>query len=101
MLNIRPLSVELAKIAKNELNEVPERIPEDVKALRIWLETQPHLTSNLSDQFLVTFLRGCKYSLERTKEKIDTFFTMKNAMPEILSDRDPTTPLLLELIRLG
>lgn len=101
MLNIRPLSSELAIIAKNELNEVPERIPEDVKAIRTWLDTQPHLNPNLSDQFLVTFLRGCKYSLERTKEKIDTFFTIKNTMPEILADRDPTSPLLLELIRLG
>lgn len=101
MLNIRPLSVELIKIAKNELNEVPERIPEDIKALRAWIDTQPHLNPNLNDQFLVTFLRGCKYSLERTKEKIDTFFTMKTAMPETLANRDPTDPLILELIRLG
>lgn len=101
MLNIRPLSIELTKIAKKELSEVPERIPNDVKALRAWLDTQPHLNPNLNDQFLVSFLRGCKYSLERTKEKIDTYFTMKTAMPEILVNRDPTDPILLKLIRLG
>lgn len=77
MLKIRPLSPELAKIAKNELNEVPEKISDDVRALRTWLDTQPHLNPNLSDQFLVTFLRCCKYSLERTKQKIDAFFSIK------------------------
>lgn len=101
MLNIRPLSADLAKIAKKEINEVPERIPADIKSLRAWLDTQPHLNPNLSDQLLVTFLRGCKYSLERTKEKIDTFFTIKTTMPEVLTERDPTNPVLLELIRLG
>lgn len=101
MLNIRPLSAELSRIAKTELNELPERISEDIKALRTWINTQPHLNTNLSDQFFVTFLRGCKYSLERTKQKIDKFFTIKTAMPELLADRDPTHPILLELIRLG
>lgn len=101
MLNIRPISAELKKIAKNELNEVTERIPEDVKALRAWLDTQPHLNPNLSDQLLVTFLRGCKYSLEKTKQKIDTFFTTKTATPHVLADRDATNSKILELIRLG
>lgn len=100
MLKIRPISAELLITAKEELNEVTDRISKDVDALREWISRQPHLNQNIDDQLLVTFLRGCKYSLERTKLKIDTYFTMKTTMPE-LSDRDPTDPVLLEIIRLG
>lgn len=100
MLKIREISAELAITAKEELNEVTERISSDVDALRQWISKQPHLNPNIDDQLLVTFLRGCKYSLERTKQKIDTYFTIKTTMPE-LSNRDPTDPVLLEIIRLG
>lgn len=102
MANIRPLSNELAKLAKKELNEVPDRIGDDIKALREWLTMQAHLKPVEDDQLLVTFLRGCKYSLEKTKQKLDKYFTIKTSMPEILSNRDPTTDkVLLEIIRLG
>lgn len=100
MLKIRSISSELAKAAKEELKEVTDRIPDDVNALRLWINKQPHLNPNIDDQLLVTFLRGCKYSLERTKEKIDTYFTMKTTIPE-MSDRDPFDPELLEIIRMG
>ena len=34
---------ELAKIAKDEVNEDPERLAEDLQAVKDWLEKQPHL----------------------------------------------------------
>lgn len=101
MSNIRPLSGELAKMAKSELNEVPSRIPEDIQTIRTWISKQPHLKPICSDQFLLNFLRGCKYSLERTKQKIDKHFTIKTTMPEIFAERDPTDPNLLKIIQLG
>lgn len=101
MADIRPLSAELAKKAQEELNEVPERITEDIAALRTWISKQAHLKARIDDQFLVTFLRGSKYSLERAKEKIDLHFTVRTLMPELFKNRDPTDPTLLEIIRLG
>lgn len=53
MANIRPLSVELSK--KAQLNEVPERIPEDIAALKTWISKQAHLKARTDDQFLVNF----------------------------------------------
>lgn len=101
MANIRPLSVELAKKAQEELNEVPERITEDIAALKTWISKQAHLNARTDDQFLVNFLRGSKFSLERAKEKIDLYFTVRKLMPELFINRDPTDPTLLEIIRLG
>lgn len=100
-LQIRELSPELAKKAQEELNEVPSRLADDVRALREWAAKQPHLRARTDDQQLVNFLRGSKHSLERAKEKLDLFYTIRSSMPEIFSGRDPKLARNLELLRLG
>ncbi|KAH8418584.1 hypothetical protein KR222_003034 [Zaprionus bogoriensis] len=87
MAKVRPLSAELRHIAETELNEVEERLPADLQALRDWLAKQPHLKCRQDDQFLVAFLRGCKFSLEKTKSKLDHFYTIKTMMPELFANR--------------
>lgn len=101
MLKIRPVSDELAKIAKEELNEVPKRISDDIASIKEWISKQPHLKPFNDDQLLVSFLRGCKYSLERVKQKLDAYCSFKTTMPELLMNRDPTDPILMKIIRLG
>jgi hypothetical protein len=48
----------------------------------------------------MTFLRGCKFSLEKTKRKLDMYFTMRAAVPEFFNDRDVTRPELKEILDL-
>jgi hypothetical protein len=100
-LQIRPLSPELQKLAHEQLFEEPEKIAEYVEALRVWLKKSPHLRSRSDDQFLVTFLRCCKYSLERTKHKIDMFYTLRTHMPELMQDRDPEKLRLSDIMKTG
>lgn len=100
-LKIRKLSDELQKVAIEELNEVPERMRSDVEALRTWLQQTPHLKSRDDDQFIVTFLRGCKYSLEKAKRKIEMFYTAKTNTPEFFGIRDPTDNSIQEIMQLG
>ena len=52
-------------------------------------------------QWLITFLRGCKFSLERTKEKLDMFYTLRTAVPEFFNNRDPMLPLMQKILQLG
>lgn len=40
------------------------------------------------DARLRTFLRGCKFSLEKVKKKLDMYYTMRNAIPEFFANRD-------------
>ncbi|XP_068144763.1 alpha-tocopherol transfer protein-like isoform X1 [Drosophila tropicalis] len=84
---LRPLSAELRQVAETELNEVVERLPADLDALRDWLSKQPHLKARQDSQFLVAFLRGCKFSLEKTKSKLDHFYTIKTLIPELFANR--------------
>ncbi|XP_019890833.1 alpha-tocopherol transfer protein-like [Musca domestica] len=88
MPQIEPLTPELQKIAMEELGEVPDRIPQDLMALKTWIEQQPHLRARTDDQFLIQFLRGCKYSLEKAKVKIDLYFSMKTKYPQMLAVTD-------------
>lgn len=102
MANIRPLDPLLQKKAIEELNEEPERIPKDLEDFREWIKKSPHIKSrDHDDQFLVNFLRGCKYSLEKAKQKYDLFHTLKTHVPELTRNRDPMDDKVLEIIRLG
>lgn len=98
---IRPLSEELANTAKNELNENPKKIVDDLEALRSWMAKQQHINGRTDDQFLIAFLRGCKYSLERAKEKIDMYYTVRTAIPEFFSARDVHLPKMQAIMELG
>ncbi|EDX16125.1 GD18363 [Drosophila simulans] len=98
---IRPLSPELQKTAVEKLNEVPNKLDDDIAALRDWIKQQPHLKARTDDQFLVNFLRGCKFSLERTKSKIDRFYTLRTKYPEFYLGHNVDEDKALEIFRLG
>ncbi|ALC44043.1 CG33514 [Drosophila busckii] len=98
---IREISPELQEHAVKYLNEVPERIEADLEALKTWIVQQPHLNPRTDDQFLIAFLRGCKYSLEKAKSKIDTFYMLRTKYPEMFNPTDVDNGKLREILRLG
>ena len=53
------------------------------------------------DAFVLAFLRGCKFSLERTKEKMDTFYTVRSACPEFFADWDIKSEVNQGLLQRG
>ncbi|XP_017478935.1 PREDICTED: alpha-tocopherol transfer protein-like [Rhagoletis zephyria] len=100
-LNISPLTPALQHKAIAELNEVPERLAVDIAAFREWLLRQPHLKCRTSDQFLVSFLRDCKFSLEKAKQKLDLYYTLRTAMPDLNQHSFVNDQRLRVIIRLG
>ncbi|XP_075166391.1 alpha-tocopherol transfer protein-like [Haematobia irritans] len=98
---VRPLPPSLQKIATEELHEDPARVADDIQALKTWISQQPHLRARTDDQFLLAFLRGCKYSMEKTKSKIDKYFMLRSKFPELFSLRDIDDPKIREILRLG
>nr|ATY51904.1 CTD6 [Heliconius melpomene] len=99
-MQIRPLCPELEAKARAELNEDPQRIASDVQHIKDWLAKQPHLRARSDDQWIVGFLRGCKYSLERTKEKLDLYYSMRGLAPELFSAK-PSNPMSKEIMNIG
>jgi hypothetical protein len=101
MSNIRVLSHSLQRKAIVELNEVPVNIDSEIDELRSLLCHIPHLNARLDDQFLVTFLRGAKHNVDRALRKVEMFYTCRTSLPELMKNRDPLDPKILEIIRLG
>ncbi|XP_055904366.1 alpha-tocopherol transfer protein-like [Eupeodes corollae] len=101
MRNIRPLTPALVKKASEELNENPNDVQFYLDSLKHWLTRQRHLKSRTHDQFLIAFLRGSKYSLEKCKKKIESFYTYRALMPELFKDRDINDPKVYEILKLG
>ncbi|KAB7496410.1 hypothetical protein Anas_06218 [Armadillidium nasatum] len=83
------------------LNEDLETKEKDIEHIKNWICQQPHFILNLSDFQILRFLRGSKYDLEKTKQKIDSYYSLKSKLPQWFNDRDPETPRLRELIKLG
>ncbi|XP_013105391.1 clavesin-1 [Stomoxys calcitrans] len=88
MLQLMPLSAELQKVAIEELGEVPSRIPQDLENLKLWIKQQPHLRARTDDQFLIQFLRGCKYSLEKAKSKLEYALAVRTKFHEYFQFTD-------------
>lgn len=50
-MSIRPLPKQLQEKAVLELNEVPNRIQQDIDHIREWLSKQPHLIARTGRSF--------------------------------------------------
>ncbi|XP_026473073.1 alpha-tocopherol transfer protein-like [Ctenocephalides felis] len=99
MTLVQPAGDMCVKI-REELREPndEEAVNRDLASVKEWLKLQPHLPKDMDDQRIKTFLRGCKFSLEKVKRKLDMYYTMRNAVPEFFADRDVNRPELKEVM---
>ncbi|XP_050353393.1 alpha-tocopherol transfer protein-like [Nymphalis io] len=89
---------EMWKKIRVELNEDVNTRDQDLTAIKEWLRKQPYLPDEWDEGRIMTFLRGCSFSLEKCKKKLDMYFTMRAACPEFFTNRDINRPELQELI---
>uniref|UniRef100_A0A1B6L485 CRAL-TRIO domain-containing protein n=1 Tax=Graphocephala atropunctata TaxID=36148 RepID=A0A1B6L485_9HEMI len=100
MTLVQPSAEQQVQI-RSELNEDVSTRSQDLEHIKEWLKRQPHLPPFDDDGRIMTFLRGCKFSLEKTKRKLDMYFTMRTAVPEFFNDRDPTKSEIQEVFRMS
>lgn len=84
---------------RKELCEDVNTRDSDLAAIKEWLVKQPHLPDTWDEHRMMTFLRGCKFSLEKCKRKLDMYFTMRTACPELFTNRDINRPELQEIMK--
>jgi len=96
------LDAAILERARVELGEDEQRREQSVAIIREWLKKQPHLVNcPIDDLFIVNYLRGCKYSLEKTKKKVDNTMTMRAALPEFFKGWNPFRPELQAVLKTG
>ncbi|XP_069699160.1 alpha-tocopherol transfer protein-like [Periplaneta americana] len=79
-------------------------IKEAVEMLKDWLQLQPHLPKeegSLHEARLERWLIRCKNSMERTKQSIDMYYTLKSFSPEMMSDYNIQSKWFKTISKLG
>ncbi|XP_063224844.1 alpha-tocopherol transfer protein-like [Bacillus rossius redtenbacheri] len=84
-----PPSPKTQKKLKEALYQDPDTTARDVQHIKDWLAKQPHLPPVNDDVWLERFLYGCKYRLAKCKAVLDMYYTVRGAVPELYSNRDP------------
>lgn len=97
----QPLGGNLERFSECNFNDGPDRIKEDIARIREWQQKQAHLNFTVDDQLILAFLRCSKFSIERTKEKIDNYYTMRTLVPEVLCNRDPFSTEIQAVLNAG
>ncbi|KAJ8938905.1 hypothetical protein NQ318_008658 [Aromia moschata] len=96
------LSEKDGEYAAQYLNETEKSREDGLRQIRKWLnEEKAHLNARLEDKYILPFLRGCKFNLEKTKVKMTNYYTMKKNRPEWFQDRNPELPEIQDLVKLG
>lgn len=98
---VRPISTELKLRAEDELGETSERVEKDLEQFKEWTKKVDYLTCRQDDQFLIAFLRGSKFSIEKAKQKLELYYKRKIVAPEIFPTGKATNPRIIEILRLG
>ncbi|KOB65224.1 putative intracellular [Operophtera brumata] len=99
-MSVRVLPQILAEKARVELNEESGRVKDGLQLMKDWISKQPHLRARTDDQWLLAFLRGCKFSMERAKEKLDLYYSVRYTAPELYKFKH-TDELFDEIFSLG
>merc|ERR1712080_147427 len=93
---------ELAKIAKEEFDEDAEEIHKNVKLIKVWINSTPHLRNIKQDEeYIKYFFRGCNYNLEKTKERLEFFNSVKSCLPAWFDNWDPSQEKVREILDAG
>lgn len=89
------------KFVKEVLNETEETREKCIKEIQQWLLENPKINARSDPGSILTFLRCCKFNVERTKSRIKNYYLMRSEIPEWFASRNPDLPDIQELIKLG
>lgn len=66
------------------------QVEQMVDSLVEWMSKQPHLPHIEDRKMLKKFLINCKYRMQKTKRKLDNYYSARTALPSVYQNRDPT-----------
>ncbi|XP_076256043.1 alpha-tocopherol transfer protein-like [Rhynchophorus ferrugineus] len=82
---------EVYKQMYKDYNKTEEDLDQYVDIMRQWAESQPHFPEVPSKKVLKFVILYNKFSIEKAKQKLDMYYTIRSLMPEIY-DHHPLSP---------
>ncbi|CAG2057075.1 unnamed protein product [Timema podura] len=76
-----------------------KRIKEAVADLQEWIDRSPHLPKVSDPRLLCTLWFRRKCSIERAKESIDTYYSVRGLVPEFFENRNLSSPDLKQAVK--
>ncbi|XP_060533762.1 uncharacterized protein LOC132706435 [Cylas formicarius] len=86
---------EIRNQIQKEFGKTEKDAKECIEIIQKWAETQPHWPQVPSKKLIRTFLFINKFSMEKTKQRLDMYYTMRGLMPEFFNKH----PLSSEMIQ--
>ncbi|XP_044254918.1 retinol-binding protein pinta-like [Tribolium madens] len=84
--------------ALKEYDKTEAAANQDVKTIQIWIKTQRHLPEVMDEAQIINFLFMNKFNMEKTKRKIDTYYTVRTLIPDFFEQANPNSPLMQEVV---
>ncbi|XP_033209460.1 retinol-binding protein pinta-like [Belonocnema kinseyi] len=100
-VDFKLLTAEQQEFAASYLNELEEIRDQKIEEIRQWILKSEDLCARTDDNFILYFLRGCKFKIDRTKWKLRNYHKQRATMTEWFLNRNPLLPHLVELTNLG
>lgn len=87
--------------AETNLNETEESRTSGIQSILQWIEANPAINAKPDPKSILAFLRGCKFNLDHTQEKLTNYYCMRRDIPEWFRNRNPLLAEIQELVKLG
>ncbi|KAJ3629986.1 hypothetical protein MTP99_014345 [Tenebrio molitor] len=81
---------------KNQIRKLYDiseaQIKESVELIKAWIAKQPHLPQNLTDDCIEKVLLRNKYRVERTKQKLDNYYSLRGHNRDLIRGFENVVP---------
>ncbi|KAK9880116.1 hypothetical protein WA026_008631 [Henosepilachna vigintioctopunctata] len=95
------LPIVVQNYAEKMLNETEVARQNGFKEIKKWAADNPHLHIRTDEKYILPFLRGCKFNLDKTKKKMENFYLMRRDRTEWFKNRNVLSGDIGELVKMG
>ncbi|KAB0797141.1 hypothetical protein PPYR_08135 [Photinus pyralis] len=88
-LEVGPLTDEVKEFAKVDIRETPENVAQGLKELKELLQNDPTLNFSTDDEFLLIFLRPCKFYAKSAYELMKRIADFKQKHKDLIGNLMP------------
>ncbi|KAJ3654084.1 hypothetical protein Zmor_013297 [Zophobas morio] len=81
-------------------NKTEESLAEDVLNIKNWMKDQHHLPEILDDKSVQNFLILTKCNVQKAKENIDMYYTLRSQVPDLSANANPRCSNMKEVGKL-